>query len=234
MNWICDGYTERSRIEAGGERLVVDYRPMLIGERRMLLSAMKAHKTTGDLSWDIADRSIAAHIVCGPAASALKMFRETNWDFWHKLFVSVTACERDDQQQDDLHNLLHGVAVSIRYPHLSHSICQHCRNWWYDPATGETEYNDSTGKPEPRIEGMVLACQTKEGCPNGTPDAPQSLSPKNRLALIHYFECDATHRFPDDAIVKRNARVIRHALANFRREDAAAYRRSVLVPHPIE
>ena len=49
-------------------------------------------------------------------------------------------------------------------------------------------------------------------CPKGTPENPKSLSARNRKVLDHYRECEATGQFPNDAIVRQNAAIIRETL----------------------
>lgn len=49
------------------------------------------------------------------------------------------------------------------------------------------------------------------GCPKGTPEDSRALSPKNALAYWHYQQCSAIGSFPDDAIVRQNAAIIRSA-----------------------
>lgn len=56
---------------------------------------------------------------------------------------------------------------------------------------------------------MPPPCRTNQGCPKGTPENSKELSNKNRLAYDHYLQCKAIGKFPDDAIVYRNAGIIR-------------------------
>lgn len=43
------------------------------------------------------------------------------------------------------------------------------------------------------------------------PASAQDLTDKNRLAYLHFLECDAVGAFPADAIVRRNAAIIKGA-----------------------
>lgn len=52
-------------------------------------------------------------------------------------------------------------------------------------------------------------CDTSMGCPKGHYDEPKSLSARNAMAFIHYQECKATGSFPEDPVVRKNARLIR-------------------------
>ena len=70
------------------------------------------------------------------------------------------------------------------------------------------------GKPEPRLlncgNSFLAPCRDPErGCPKGTPEHPRTLLPENELAYEHYRECRAVGEFPDDAVVRRNAAIIR-------------------------
>lgn len=60
-------------------------------------------------------------------------------------------------------------------------------------------------------------CKTEKGCPKGTPQNQRTLHPINKRAYEHYLECKATGYFPDDPLVKQNARIIREAEDDFAR-----------------
>jgi hypothetical protein len=47
------------------------------------------------------------------------------------------------------------------------------------------------------------------------------LSERNFLAYQHYLECRATGSFPDDAIVRRNARVLRSIMDDYEQRPLA-------------
>lgn len=65
---------------------------------------------------------------------------------------------------------------------------------------------------------MPPPCRVKEiGCPKGTPEKNRELSPKNRQAYEHYLQCKAVGKFPEDAIVYRNAGIIRRIEDSFQR-----------------
>ena len=63
------------------------------------------------------------------------------------------------------------------------------------------------GQPLPRPHGTYPPCHYGR-CKKGSPDDFKTLLPKNWEAYSHYLECKATGHFPDDEIVKKNARVI--------------------------
>lgn len=65
------------------------------------------------------------------------------------------------------------------------------------------------GEPLRRPKGTTPPCRGGKGCPKGTPENSNALSPKNEEAYQHYLECRAVGQFPDDMIVKKNAKRIR-------------------------
>lgn len=111
------------------------------------------------------------------------------------------------QEREDVRNLLEGVRLHAKYPWLTNVTCEQCQAWWFDPLTGRTALRE--GEPLRRPVGDTLLCQTREGCPKGSPERPKGLSDRNKAAYRHFRECEATGLFPDDPIVKRNAAVIR-------------------------
>lgn len=54
-------------------------------------------------------------------------------------------------------------------------------------------------------------------CPKGSPENPKTLSPENELCYEHFLECQAVGQFPDDSVVRRNAKVIVEVLADEKR-----------------
>ena len=74
------------------------------------------------------------------------------------------------------------------------------------------------GKPAVRPAGGKAPCEATIGaprevreriCPKIDPDSGVELNEANRQAYEHYLECRAVGSFPDDPIVKHNAKVIR-------------------------
>ena len=83
-----------------------------------------------------------------------------------------------------------------------------------DCADRLVNHYDKDGKPTFR-HGKRLKrppgtapCRTNTGCPKGTPENNTTLTLQNTLAVLHYETCKATGRFPDDAIVARNAMLL--------------------------
>jgi len=97
------------------------------------------------------------------------------------------------------------------HPRVARVSCRDCQTWLYEdwelvrrPAR--------VGLPVRRPKGMPTPCHK---CPKIPDEAPKSaqfaaeLSDRNRRAYLHYLECEAVGRFPDDPIVARNAAIIR-------------------------
>lgn len=61
-------------------------------------------------------------------------------------------------------------------------------------------------------------CRTEKGCPKGTPENQRSLWPENEDCYEHYQECVAVNQFPDDPLVRQNARIIRDVLDTIKRQ----------------
>jgi len=76
----------------------------------------------------------------------------------------------------------------------------------------------STGEPFPRRPGTPTPCRWCPKIPEGAAKVRANaveLNERNAAAYLHYRECRAVGSFPDDWIVRRNARAIREV------EDAA-------------
>jgi len=100
----------------------------------------------------------------------------------------------------------------------------------YDEITGRAYENPPhSGRLVPRPPGAVAPCRIAGvGCAKGTPEKQRGLNPANLAAYRHYRECRATGRFPDDAIVRRNAAIIRAQEESHEREAWADFRNSLL------
>lgn len=101
-----------------------------------------------------------------------------------------------------------GVQLFHLHPEVAHRDCDHCRKWQYNHETGELEL--WRGQPIAR-EGPPPCHYGPDRCAKGSPDDSKALTPQNLQAYRHYMECKATFSFPDDAIVRRNAGVIKMA-----------------------
>lgn len=236
MQFIDDGYTLRASVPVyPGRAFVFEFRPMLRRERQRLGEAMAA--AAGDAYWRIADQEVARRIVGDDESLTLRRVRDLraeDFSAWESMCTIVANLGGDASEYADLANLESGVKLLRKYGHLQGgSTCTLCQQFLFDPEKGELEKDDETGEPIPRFPEAVLACQTSDGCPNGTPSKPLSLSLKNRQAFKHYQECLAVSHFPDDAIVRQNAATIRTALIRSQRRVNHAAGRPVEILEPL-
>lgn len=133
---------------------------------------------------------------------------EPNWtDDWDDLWVEISGIRSDESEQSDIDNLYRGVLLAHRHPEVAGRDCNSCREWWYGP--NGRPLVDSQGLKRKRVG--VVPCETQIGCPKGHYSNQTDLSQKNQNAYEHYLECRAVCSFPDDPIVRRNAKIIRQA-----------------------
>lgn len=101
--------------------------------------------------------------------------------------------------------------MELYHPKVAGRSCESCQKFLYLEDTGEIDMDTKFAVPRPRERPEVMPppCRTNQGCPKGTPENSKELSNKNRLAYDHYLQCKAIGKFPDDAIVYRNAGIIR-------------------------
>lgn len=98
----------------------------------------------------------------------------------------------------------------LLHPHIAFRNCEHCLQYEFNEESGTVvEFN---GKPIVRHPKNPPMCKTPQGCPKGSPEKPNTLSGENKRAYIHYLECKAVGSFPDDPIVRMNARLIQSVL----------------------
>ena len=97
----------------------------------------------------------------------------------------------------------------MNHPLVASRSCGECKQWLYDEDGTRTE---RAGVPAPRPRGQPTPCYKCPKVPKGKPPIPESaveLTDRNWKVWQHYRECKATGRFPDDAIVRQHAAVIR-------------------------
>jgi len=104
------------------------------------------------------------------------------------------------------------VYLAITHPTVAFRDCGDCLRYQYDERTGKRETNRD-GTPKKRVGKppckYVVDTRTNETrCPKGTPEDDCSLTDQNLQAWLHYQECRAVGQFPDDPIVRQNARII--------------------------
>lgn len=123
------------------------------------------------------------------------------------------------------------MKLAILHPEVAFRDCEHCRNWLYNEH-GENagQIAEWRGEPYRRPPGVPVPCKTSRGCPKVSPDAGVGLSPQNLRAYLFDRGCRAVGRWPDDPIVRRNARIIQDAEAEARRELEKQHERR-RVPH---
>lgn len=211
---INDGYTLRA---VNRElHITLDYRPMLQWERLWMIRADFDYSLHNDhLGCASTARCIRDKIILWNGGDRPDIAQFMHWSdektpAWE--WISETVSGNPEQQKLDEENIATGVPLYIRYRHLGPDTCAQCQQFLFDPETGEFETDDLDGSRIPRFTEAVLACQTEEGCPNGTPDAPRSLSERNFMALRHYQQCRSVGSFPDDPIVRRNASLFSQAI----------------------
>lgn len=106
------------------------------------------------------------------------------------------------------------MRLVLLYPELP--TCADCERYVYDPRK-HWQPMPKRGRPgelELRPPGTELPCRQCPKIGQGEPPTPETgkraeLSQKNWRAFLHYLTCKAVGRFPRDAIVERNAGLIR-------------------------
>lgn len=110
------------------------------------------------------------------------------------------------------------MRLLLLHPEVATRPCEVCEKYCFDK-DGRLEKFPKHGpdsKPLERPKGTKPPCET---CPKITGLRPEDgppraalaveLSEQNRRAYEHYLECRAVNRFPNDALVRRHARIIR-------------------------
>lgn len=93
-------------------------------------------------------------------------------------------------------------------PGVATRDCGHCLTTLY--RADDRPWLDENGKERPRPPGTSPNCKA---CPKGPEPFVGGLSERNAAVYLHFLECRAVGHFPDDAIVRRNARIISDTLA---------------------
>lgn len=192
---IPDGYTVTKDFFG----VTVEYRPMLLPER--LAVYRRANAVADGLRDAVYAEACRPHIVW-PSGEV---------DLSKPLMLAIINPKADENADCD--NLYHGTILQQKYPRMVD--CGTCQQWSVNPLT--SQFQTRGGNRVRRQAPDDLLCRTKEGCPKGSPESPFGLSPKNRQALAFDLECRAVGQWPDDPIVRRNARVIGLALMEVQR-----------------
>ena len=99
--------------------------------------------------------------------------------------------------------------------------CEDCRAWVYDPKRNWERTEKPRGNPLRRIRGSPTPCAVCPKAIDNRPAPEADLSDRNWQAWRHYQECRATGQFPADALVRRNAGLIRQIEDQAARADMA-------------
>jgi len=89
--------------------------------------------------------------------------------------------------------------------------CEDCAKWIYDDDGKQVQ---RAGLPVVRPPGVPTPCHKCPKIPDGAEPVRSNageLDDRGFQAYRHYLECRAVGQFPDDPIVRRNARIFRAA-----------------------
>lgn len=212
MLLIPDGYTEYETIGT----VSMHFRPMLRPERLEVLRVADRYPSAGKKA-SIYSEAMAGHILawsepCPPGESTLLALRFRDPASWMLVLQAVLAVSREREQLEDAKRLHRTVLLQAFYPHLAGrdpaAICRYCRSHWFDPLSGETARIEGGKRPD---EALPL-CEMRVGaCPLHHWSDPRGTSHRHRQAIEFDAECREAGQYPDDPIVKRNARIIGNA-----------------------
>jgi len=96
--------------------------------------------------------------------------------------------------------------LPILHPEVAWRDCDHCQKYEYD---GDGQLALFHGQP--LLRESQVPCRTTRGCPKGTPEKPNTLTPENRLCYELYERCQLTGKWPDDDWFLECAITIRRA-----------------------
>ena len=115
-------------------------------------------------------------------------------------------------------------------PQVAYRSCEDCLVYVYDEQTGlRAEHPRGSGQPVRRPQATFPPCgYGGDKCPKGSPTAGRELTERNAQAYRHDQECRAVGRFPEDAIVRRNAAIIAEVLRSWERVERRLLRDMLL------
>lgn len=119
------------------------------------------------------------------------------------------------------------MSLLLRFPKIASRDCRDCLLHVYDETTGKR--NEFRGEPIKRNPRRGPPCTTEAKCPKGHHSDPIQLSEWNEQAYQHYRTCKAVGDFPDDEIVRRNARIIRTIEDSVQKDEQAGFLEAVLI-----
>lgn len=105
----------------------------------------------------------------------------------------------------------------IVHPLVAYRDCSSCRKWMYSEKTGEIEKKNQ--RDVPRGNSLPPCELPSVGCKKGHYNNQKVLSDRNYQAYRHYQECKAIGDFPDDSVVRMNARIISQTIELADRHD---------------
>ena len=120
------------------------------------------------------------------------------------------------------------MRLLLLHPELP--TCGDCQRFVYDPTDGWRR-SERGGRPTPRESGQPPPCGSCPKVPRGRTPHPAhavELTDDNYQAWVHYQRCKAVGRFPADAIVERNAGLLRTVEEQVAREERARSVRAML------
>jgi len=124
------------------------------------------------------------------------------------------------------------VRLILLHPDIAARSCSDCQKYLYlDRGPGQFGKRvERAGIPTLRPKGVKTPCMWCPKIPPGVKPIPTNaveMDDKAYAAYLHYLECKAVGGFPHDAIVRRNAAIIRQA------EDAAERMRQTRSGHAM-
>lgn len=202
---IGDGYDWLGKV---ADRQFI-YRPMLSRERRVAINSMKWLGNKHGFAY--ANDVILNHVCYGIDKAYVSYLMIKDQEKWLDLWLTICGIKGDGTffngwEKSTAENLRSGVRLYVRNPKLAARSCNQCREYWYDDNGDRVQEN---GRDMKRIPEAPVACETTNGCLAGHYLKQLRLSPINKMAYLHFQDCQAVDIFPDDPIVARNARIIR-------------------------
>lgn len=113
-----------------------------------------------------------------------------------------------------------GVRLLLFHPEFDRT-CADCQRWIYDDDGQVLRRPAREGKPVIRLPMQPTPCEKCPKIPKGEVAIAANaveMTEQNRQAFIHYLECRAVGQWPDDVIVRQNARIIRQVFDEWERQ----------------
>lgn len=210
---LRDGYDLTGTVTLAGKEHRLLYRPMLAHDIRS--TVREARWISGSAGKEVI-RSTALGQLLACDAELEALIHEGHAEAIPSLWRLVTGGSHPPFQsphweRESARNLYAGQVVRMVHPEVAERSCESCKKWWYNHETGQIVTRG--GEKLLRPEGQILPCQIGE-CAKGSPESNRTWTEHNRLAAEHFVRCESVGVFPDDPIVRRNATILRKALAD--------------------